>query len=138
MPHGLEDLRALRELTLVGQRASFDWVVSRGSIGEALRKRDGFHAGWVFEMAEYATWCLEANPPSLDTRTDLSDRQFGYLSGGDRRLLEDALRLGCGGFLTTDRRLRRNAEHMERAVVVRIMTPPEYWKEVEPWSMLFC
>lgn len=137
LPDGLEDLCALRNLALVGKRASLDWAVSEASIAEALGKRDASHLRWVFEMVDYAAWCQEAYSKSAVMRTDLPRSEFGYLSLGDRRLLEDALHLGCGGFLTTDRRLRRNAKHVERTAGIRIATPLEYWREIRPWAMLF-
>ncbi len=137
VPDGLRNLHALRELALVGQRASLDWVVSEASIREALLKRDASHSRWVFEMMDYAGWCLDSYPRTMVTRNSLRGSQFGYLSAGDRQLLEDALQLGCGGFLTIDRRLHRNAVHIRQAAGIRIIIPSEYLSELRPWMMLF-
>jgi len=139
IPGGPQDLLALRDLSLICQRASLDWVVSETSLDEAYGKGDAFHFGWVAEMMEYAGHCLRMYQSTgfAEDVTGPADARFGYLSHGDRLLLDDAIRLGCDAFLTTDRRLARNANHLRRSLGLRILTPHEYWLELRPWVGLF-
>jgi hypothetical protein len=135
IPCGLKDLQSLRNLSMVCQRSSLCWVISEASLEEAVGKRDSFHFGWVSEMEEYSGWCLRSYAPSTPNReiACLGGVQFGYLARGDRLLLGDAVRLGCDAFLTTYRRLARNASHIHRSIGIHILTPPEYWEALRPW-----
>ena len=62
---------------------------------------------------------------------------FVYLSKKDRLLLRDAIILRCEAFLTVERRLPRNAVHIERMLGIRILTPITYWEMLRPWAALW-
>jgi hypothetical protein len=67
----------------------------------------------------------------------LTRHSFGYLSAKDGRLLQDALNLECDAFLTMDRKLTRNAAHLEPAVGIKVLRPSGYWALLEPWAALY-
>ena len=73
---------------------------------------------------------------SLAARID--EPKFGYLSEKDRKLLRHAIVLRCEAFLTVERRLPRNAEHVQRELGIRILTPITHWQMLEPWAALWC
>jgi hypothetical protein len=45
--------------------------------------------------------------------------------------------LRCEAFLTVERRLPRNAGHIERELGIRILTPITHWEMLEPWAALW-
>ena len=67
----------------------------------------------------------------------LDERKFGYLSDKDRLLLRHAVVLRCEAFLTMERRLPRNAVHLERELGIRILTPIMHWEMLRPWAALW-
>ena len=50
----------------------------------------------------------------------LENASFGYLGAGDRRLIQDAVYLECDAFLTMERKLPKNAGHIERELGIRV------------------
>ena len=137
MPDGFRGLSALRSLAIIARHASFDWIASSGSIREAAGKADAFHFSWVVEMVTYARSRPDAQGQRPSAIPVASRRQHGYLSHGDRGLIEEAFALSCDGFLTTDRRLAKNAGHLQHTTGIRLLSPLEYWEELEPWAALF-
>jgi len=111
---------------LLGKRAMFEWIVSRGSMEEAQAKRDDGHMQWLWDIADYSEACLESGGPTAESEAlgeRLSEPKFGYLSLADRRLIREAVILRCEAFLTVERRLPNNAAHLERELGIRILTP---------------
>ena len=58
---------------------------------------------------------------------------FGYLSRKDAALIRDALLCECDTFLTVERKLPRNADHLSSALGLEIMRPPEMWEVMRPY-----
>jgi hypothetical protein len=136
VPDRLIDLLALRRLVAVSQHASLDWVISDASMAEAAAMGDTQNLQWLHEVAEYARHCLQTHGWAHGRVVRLAEGGYGYLAQSDGQLLEDALELGCDGFLTIDRRLWRNREHLGRQAEMRLLTPIESWDEGERWSAL--
>jgi hypothetical protein len=67
----------------------------------------------------------------------LDESKFGYLSAKDKLLLRHAVLLRCEAFLTVERRLPRNAAHIERELGVRVLTPVTHWDLLRPWAALW-
>jgi hypothetical protein len=140
IPAGVSDLEALRNIFLVNERALFEWIVSRSSMQEAADKRDPRHMRWLWDIGDHSEACLEdagSTPESLALAARLDESKFGYLSRKDRLLIQDAIALRCEAFLTVERRLPRNAPHIEREVGIRILTPVGHWQMLQPWAALW-
>jgi hypothetical protein len=140
VPDGIANLEALRDIFFVNERALFEWIVSRGSMQEAHEKRDPGHSQWLWDIADHSEVCLEGDGPTAESEAlaaRLDERKFGYLSAKDRLLIRDAIVLRCDTFLTVERRLPRNAAHIERELGIRILTPIMHWEMLRPWAALW-
>lgn len=137
---GLANVEALRDIFLVNERAQFEWIVSVGSLQEAFDKRDVGHVRWLWDIAHHSEVCLDDDGPTEQSAilaARLDESKFGYLGAKDKLLLRDAVLLRCQAFLTVERRLPRNAAHVERELSIRILTPVAYWQILKPWAALW-
>ena len=132
VPNGMTNLEALRDIMALGQRGGLELAVSPRSLEEAAGKHDGGYVSWVLEMADYWDRIVRSYTTlgtsaygvhGTRSSSILDSGNFGYLSRKDKGLLRDALQLDCGGFLTMDRRLCRNAAHLERNVPLKLLEP---------------
>lgn len=140
VPAGIENVEALRQIFLINERALFEWIVSDASMQEAYEKGDSGHMQWLREIAHHSAVCLNGDastPQSESVAKRLDELMFGYLSGKDRLLLRHAILLRCEAFLTMERRLPRNAAHIERELGLRILTPVTHWEMLKPWAALW-
>lgn len=140
VPDGIANIEALRDIFLINERALFEWIVSSGSMQEAQDKRDPGHMQWLWDIADHSDGCLENDGPtdeSMSLAARLGEPRFGYLSEKDRLLLREAITLRCEAFLTVERRLPRNAAHIERELGIRILTPITHWQMLRPWASLW-
>ncbi len=145
VPNGVVNVEALRQIMLVGQRANFELALSGNSLVEVHASRRRSYLQWAFEILDYWETCRSAHrdpgaPPFGGRGPRLAARamstEFDYLSLKDRRLLGDALLLECDAFLTMDRRLARNALHIQRKLSLRVLEPAGYWELLRPWAPL--
>ena len=137
---GLANVEALYKIFMINKRASFEWIVSHESLREAYEKRDSGHYQWLWDIAGHSKICLMEEGPTSGSRTRadrLSEQKFGYLSDKDRRLLRDAVLLRCEAFLTVERCLPRNADHIRRQLGIHVLTPITHWTWLEPWARLW-
>ncbi|RWP98761.1 hypothetical protein [Mesorhizobium sp.] len=137
---GLANLQALQAIFRLTERAQFEWIVSTGSLEEAADKRDPGHLGWFWDIADHSASCLGEDGPSAESvamAARLAEPRFGYLSEKDRRLLADAVALRCEAFLTVERRLPRNAQHLKRELGIEVITPVRHWEFLRPWAALW-
>jgi hypothetical protein len=51
--------------------------------------------------------------------------------------LRDAIELECDAFLTMEKKLARQAEHLRAELEIRVLRPPDYWALLEPWAALY-
>jgi hypothetical protein len=140
VPNGLANLDALRNIFLISERALFEWIVSHNSLREAYDKGDAGHMQWLWDIADHSEVCLEDDVPTTESKeraTRLAETKFGYLSHKDRALLRDAIFLRCEAFLTVERRLPRNAKHIQRELGIEVITPIMHWKMLRPWAALW-
>ncbi len=141
-PSGIDELKALRFIFLMDERAMFDFVVTRKSLEEisaTIRRRpvEGrMFTKWAFDIADHTEACL--NDPHAfigqgeETSKKLGESAFNYLSAKDRVLVRDAVLLECDAFLTLDLKLVKNAQHIKRELGLVILTPQSLWRILEP------
>jgi hypothetical protein len=67
----------------------------------------------------------------------VDDSRFSNISIKDRRLLQDALDVGCEGFLTMERRLPTRAKFVERTTGLKVVRPTTYWAVLSRWASLY-
>jgi hypothetical protein len=138
---GPQSVEALRLLFLAAERGPFEFIVSEGSLKEAADRRDSRYLRWVLDVSDHTEVCLaEGGAATADTwalAETLGERQFGYLSEKDRRIVADAVLLNCDALLTMDLKLARNADHLQRQVGLSVLTPLELEVLLRPWIRLF-
>ena len=137
---GVANVEALREIFMLDERASFEWIVSGGSLTEAQEKDDAGHMQWAWDIAHHSAACLQSEGPTAESEVlaaRLAEPKFGYLSHKDRRLLREAILLRCEAFLTMERRLPRNAMHIRRELDLEVLTPISHWEMLQPWATLW-
>jgi hypothetical protein len=137
---GIANVEALRCIFSVNERAHFEWIVSRGSMQEAHDKGDPGHMQWLWDIAAHSEVCLEGDGPTAESEAlgaRLDEPTFGCLSQKDRLLLRHAIVLRCEAFLTVERRLPRNAPHIDRKLGIRILTPIMHCEMLRPWAALW-
>jgi len=139
-PQGYQKLESLYNLFLTEKRAPFQFAISDFSFVEVNRKGCSSYLQWAYEILDHWNACLhDSEPPNENTKAAdaINRKSFGYLGDGDRRLIQDALRLDCDAFLTMENRLPKNASHIERSLGIRVMTPVDLWECIKPWAGLF-
>jgi len=145
VPDGVANLNALREAIRVWGRGQFQLALSRASMNEVLDRGHSDFLRWAGEMMAYKDdWLLtfapaERLPTAKTTRlaAKLDGASFGYLASKDRLLLKDAVLLGCDVFLTMERKLPKNAEHIRHHFGIAVVQPVSYWQLLAPWAGLF-
>jgi hypothetical protein len=132
-----QDVVALNGIFRVATRAHFEFVVSENSMREAARARDVSYAGYAVEVAAHFSDAIAFSPEPFDGSgadrvCPLDDGRCGYLSPDDARLIRDAVLLECDTFLTIEKKLPRNAEHLSRELGLEVLRPPELWEYFQP------
>lgn len=139
-PRGAAKLKSLRLIMRISERAPFQFALSRNSFVEIRRKRDYKYLQWAYEVQDYWRVCFEESSVYRVNQaaiTAIESKSFDYLGVGDKALLRDAIALGCDAFLTMENRLPKNAGHIERTLLLRVLSPIEMWEYIEPWAALF-
>lgn len=136
-PRGASKLEALRSIMQVAERAPFEFALSEHSLVEVGAAGDRRYLQWAYDVLDYwlAFEAPELNIPAA--QSVFCAPSFGYLSSGDRALLEDALALNCQAFLTMENRLPKNAMHIQARTGLRVLSPIEMWELLRPWARLF-
>lgn len=142
IPNGLENIEALRKIMLVGKRGSLQFAVSRNSLQEVLDRNRDDYLQWALEMLDYWESCLRAyedrnsafSGHSKALAAKLTGNRFGYLSTKDAKLVHDAALLECDVFLTMERKLPKNAIHIEKELGIKVLQPIGYWELLGPWA----
>jgi hypothetical protein len=120
--------------------------LSENSLHEVRDQGRSDYLQWAWEVLGYWQDCLAAyNGSQLEPFSGqgrllaerIMGKKFGYLGSKDQLLLRDALLLECKVFLTMDRRLAKNAIHIERETNLKVLEPMEYWEFLRPWAPLF-
>jgi len=143
VPDGIDNLNALRNIFLVNQRANFEFALSQNSLQEVVAKGDNGYLQWAFAVIDHWQSMLDAyvqnpiNQEDLTRAFKLDTPSFGYLGLGDRKLIKDAVMLGCHAFLTMERKLPKNAHHIQQELGLLILTPVRYWDILKPVANLY-
>lgn len=145
IPDGYRNIYALRQIMFVGNRALFEFVLSENSLQEVIDRGRDDYLQWALEMLDYWEGHLaaygEVGSPFLGRGEVLVEKtesnNFDYLSQKDAKLIKDALLLECDAFLTMERRLPKNAPHIERKLGIKVLQPIIYWDLLKPWATLF-
>ena len=121
LPIGPDELYALRLAVVRIQCRSTPVAISSGTVAEVAESGNASYLQYTFELAAY--WSGFAIPrPSAR----LLPPSIGYLSLKDRGLIEEAVALGCDGFLTTDRAIIAAAPHLSATAGLSVLTPRAY------------
>ena len=143
IPGHFEELRALRAIFLVNERAQFEFALSGHSLDEVAAKGDRSYLQWAYDVLDHWNACLADHDADAFDGTGAAKARmldaptFGYLSRKDHLLIQDALTLECDAFLTMETRLPKNAEHIRRHTGLLILRPSQLWERIRPWSRLF-
>ncbi|MEW6001962.1 MAG: hypothetical protein AB1638_04870 [Nitrospirota bacterium] len=143
IPDGFTNISALREVVAIWWRGSFELALSHNSLQEVLDRGKHDYLQWALEMLDYWEGCLatckDASSPFSGRgkvlATKIGDRRFGYLSQKDARLIEDAVLLECDVFLTMEKRLPKNASHIERDLGIKVLQPIDYLNLLRLWPI---
>jgi hypothetical protein len=152
------DLKALRNIFIVNERASFQLVISPLTIAEVANVQD------FRERERKVRWVLDVLDTWLITVDDLMDREA---QGGtvrtrfkltpklqelesqlmtikdfqrdpfDRLLLLQYQMADCDAFLTVDMNtIWRHREELS-SLGIRVIRPSEFWNLIQPWARLW-
>jgi hypothetical protein len=130
-----DELEALRYVFFVNERAQFEFAVTCASLREVAARDWPAFTRWVLDVLD--TWLIQSEGETVVPWATFDDRRFDNISVKDRRLLQDALDVGCDGFLTMERRLPTQADFIERSTGLRVMRPTTYWSMLSPWAALY-
>ncbi len=132
-----QDVEALRGIFAVATRAHFELVVTENSMLEAAAATDASYLRYTQEVAAHWAACTAFDPSRFDGSgaervRPLDEGRCNYLSKADGRLIRDAVLLECDTFLTLEKRLARNADHLSRALGIEVLRPPDLWAVLRP------
>ena len=144
IPNGFCNVDALRQIMLVGRGSSLQLALSQNSLQEVLDRGRYDYLQWALEVLEYWEGCLASHEDGgyalsgrgVPLAAKLAGNGFGYLSGKDATLIRDAVLLECDVFLTMERKLPKNAAHLERELHIKVLQPLIYWDLLRPWAAL--
>jgi len=143
------DIDALYNLFLTGQRASWQLAISPHTYSEVTtttdpRRRESLES-WFFEIWHYWQDILR-NQDDLPSFKEAEDIRVRLLASdafqclpqlADRVLLADAVVYRCDCFCTRD--WDTIIKHRDRLKIINmpILTPTEWWKEIQPFAALW-
>jgi hypothetical protein len=134
---GLSDeIDALRNIFLVNERAHFEFAVTQASLREVAARNKQCYTQWVYDVLD--SWLVSSEGEESIPTSTFDDPRFGNISVKDRRLLQDALDVGCDAFMTMERRLPTAAAFVEKATGLQILRPTAYWALLQPFASLYC
>ena len=147
------EVRALRNIFLVNERAMFELVVAPLTIGELAAIRDTYtrvsHLRWALEVLEHWHITLsEIGDDSVRQQRSLSPELVALeddllkipdlrRSPYDRLILLETRMAGCSALITLDSRtILRHREVLEK-LGISVLLPSEFWEALRPWAALW-
>jgi len=152
------DVRALRAIFAVNERASFQFMISPLTVAEVANTRDfpdrERRVRWVLDVLDHWLILLDdiGDRSSVGgtvrhrfkLSAELQDLEATLMTVPDLRrdpldrLLLLQYRMGnCDAFLTTDRNTIWRHREWLLTCGVRVLRPAEFWEELEPWAALW-
>jgi len=139
-PKGAAKLEALRFIMQVGERAPFEFALSKNSFAEVQQRGDRAYLQWAYDVLDHWLACLEASGEphgNAKALAAIDAPTYNYLGAGDRALLRDAIGLECDAFLTMENKLPKCRRHIQSTLGIRVFSPIEFWEALRPWAALF-
>jgi hypothetical protein len=135
------DIQALRNIWLTGQRASWRFTISPGTVAEIQRTA---HEGrlhdllnWASELWDYSENCAVLSC-SLPTVRQIDFSSLSLLpDAADRNLIQEAVGGGCDAFCTRDWKTILRYRRSLRGIPVSLISPHEWWQTIIPYAALF-
>ncbi len=145
----LQDIDAFYNIFLTGKRASWQLAISTFTYKEVISTQDTnkryYLENWFQEVWHYWLGILEqAN--DLPSFIEAEHRRIELLSSGildvlpdieDRILMCDAIVYRCDCFCTRDWKTILKHRHILKGLPIKILTPIEWWKLIEPYAGLW-
>lgn len=145
-----EDIEALHDTLTAFKRICMSLYLSETTLTEIDNTREPNkrhhllnYAGEVF--VHWREWgAREVNLQFDDAKSfkalvEKEALSLNYLRDyADRKLLAEAIVLGCQVFLTMDRKTIWSKRSKVELKGLRILRPSELWKELQPWVGLWC
>jgi len=148
-PETKADIEALQHVFQIGQRASFEFVISPLSFIEfskiANLKKKHTLIQWGYELLDYWMTIIR-DYKSIKLEGISMDRGVRLYNSGlldflpdqvDRKLVSESVGLKCDVFLTMDRRSIWVYRDRLNKLGITILRPSEYWLHLRPWASLF-
>jgi hypothetical protein len=153
-----EDLRSLRAIFILNERAHFDFLISPLTVAEVANVQDFAdrqrRVRWVLDVLDRWLIMLDesgdrvAHGGSVRHRFKLTPELQAFEAelmkipdfrrGPFDRLLLVQYQMGdCEAFLTTDRNTIWRHRSQLADLGVRVLTPSEYWELLRPWARLW-
>jgi len=144
-----QDIESLRGIFATGQRASWQFAISPFTYKEVISTnnptRRYYLENWFFDIWQYWHDIIEKNndlPNFIEaerTRVELlASRVLDVLPGiEDRILICDALVYRCDSFCTRDWKTILKHRDTLKTLPIKVITPTEWWKLIEPYANLW-
>lgn len=145
----IPDVEALKGLFDTGRRASWQLAISPLTYDEVVattnpqRRRELLQ--WLDQLWLYWREFFKEDEALSDEHAHSLARRLvdsQYLAAlpqrSDRILVAHAVAYGCDAFCTRDYKTILRRRDKLSAVGLRFLSPTEWWREVEPWSRIWC
>lgn len=142
-----EDILALRDIWLTGQRASWQLAISPRTYHEIEGTTDPVRRaaleGWFGELWLYWRDLVDQYQLSDDDTVSVarrlvpSDILAVLPDRSDRELLAHAIAYKCHAMCTRDRKTILRHRHKLKGVPLRILTPTEWWAAIAGYAGLW-
>ena len=144
-----DDINALYNIFLVGERASWQLAISPFTYKEIVSTRDDsqryYLEKWFSDVWDYWISVLEEDD-DLPSFREAEQLKIRLLSSGaldalpdieDRVLICDALAYNCDCFCTRDfRTILKHRKELD-PLSIQILTPTEWWSAIKPYARLW-
>lgn len=145
----IEDIGAFYNLFLTGKRATWQLAISPFTYKEVISTQDTtkkyYLENWFMDVWDYWLNILEENN-DLPSFIEAEHTKVKLLSSGvldvlpdieDRLLISDAIVYRCDCFCTRDWQTILKHRYHLASLLIRIITPTEWWSLVRPFAALW-